>query len=123
MAQGVRGDPPRELGQSHSRFEPLLDRCHRLAVELNKASGDQVTPIPPKNDDKLIAEYARRHAGQIVEPAHPADREVAAVGRRTEAGIVEGYLLGWFDLGVSRDRPLLAQSGQSQADGIRRLLL
>src|SRR5262249_33876983 len=38
-----------------------------------------------------------------VEPPHPTDFEVAAVGRRTKTGVVEGHLFEWFDLRVWAD--------------------
>jgi len=39
-------DPTRKMGKPHSRSKSLLDRRHRLAVELNKTVGNQLA-VPP----------------------------------------------------------------------------
>ena len=42
VAKSVRRHLAGQLGESHGAPEPLLDRGHRFAVELNEAGGDQL---------------------------------------------------------------------------------
>jgi hypothetical protein len=57
VAQGVRGDLARQTGELHSRFEPSLHRYDRLAVELNKAGGDQFAVLPATQVSKQPRRY------------------------------------------------------------------
>jgi len=88
------------------------DPCNRSDRVGAPAETDQEDPITflIQGDDSGVAidnvpsdPQARRHAGEIVQPSHPANLEMTAIRRRTETGIVEGDLFGWFDLRVRAD--------------------
>ncbi len=56
----VRGDLARQMGETHCRFEPSLHRPHRLAVEPNKAGGDELAVPPAAQVSKESRRYGRR---------------------------------------------------------------
>jgi hypothetical protein len=60
VAQSVRGDVARQPGETHRRFEPLLRRRNRLAVEFNEAGGDQLAVPPATPVSKQPRRYGRR---------------------------------------------------------------
>jgi hypothetical protein len=53
----VRCDSPRQTGEPDSRFEPLLYRCNRLAVELNKAGGNELAILPATQVSEQLRRY------------------------------------------------------------------
>jgi hypothetical protein len=46
MPEGVRRYPAGEFGESYRCSKPLLDRSHRLAVELDETVRDQLSLFP-----------------------------------------------------------------------------
>ncbi len=63
---------PGQTGEPHGRFEPLPNRGNRLAVELNKAVGDQLAILPATQVGKQSRRYRRRRLTFLSGP--PADR-------------------------------------------------
>ena len=93
---------PRDAALSHD----ASDRTDRVGTP---AEADQKDAIPflVKTDDGGIAiddvardPEARRHAGEVIERAHPADLKMPAVPRRAESRIVECDLIGRFYLRI-----------------------
>ena len=64
VAKSVRRHLAGQLGESHGAPEPLLDRGHRFAVELNEAGGDQFS--------LFSAPYVRKAAAAVLAPASDA---------------------------------------------------
>jgi hypothetical protein len=76
MAQGVWSDLTGQTGKTYSSPEALLHRGHRLAVELDKAVGDELT-VPPTTQ---VSEQPRRYRCRRL--AHPVG-PFSITGRRS----------------------------------------